>query len=593
MPWKRPNPDLQNDPSYLTPRLNEVDAQLADTEQDINILTLGVGVIPEKFPKLTGEPDDTARLQRLMQSVKTVGGGIVTFPKNHNFSVTQFVIDADNLRIEGNGSTITQNTVSTDATTDENVVFALSRKNISVRNLYIDGGKTVNTVVATWQHAGIWLEDCDGVFLENVNVSNTGCDGIAIRSCYNYTLLNCSTKKTHEDGIVANHDVNKWGSPKKNINARILYCDVFDSSGDAILTKIPDVLVMGCKSVRAGIEEVRRCGGIIAGTDGDIQPKNVQIIGNYIENVTGAGVYSAAAENIIIKDNIINNNPLWKANTLYQSGEHSVSNGNIYLATTGGNSSTTAPSGTGSSISDGTVIWKYVRAVAVDNFRGIELVPGTYATVLKQIKEAIIDSNVIKSVAESVFVHGCQRVDVKGNQAKSSGVGRSPILIDNTSFVSTDIQANGNTLEAETTSAVALKVVASSKVQSNDNKIIAAFDGILFDGVGSGQINNTFIDGSIARNGITSKDSTCQINNNKVKGCGTTGIWVRGATNANAKNNFISGNHITGCTNGIFTDSTAGKNVAIGNLLFSNTANINMNIGTTGSIGDSTNNTVY
>jgi Zinc carboxypeptidase len=30
MPWKRPNPDLQNDPSYLTPRLNEVDAQLAE-----------------------------------------------------------------------------------------------------------------------------------------------------------------------------------------------------------------------------------------------------------------------------------------------------------------------------------------------------------------------------------------------------------------------------------------------------------------------------------------------------------------------------------------------------------------------------------
>ena len=39
MPWKRPNPDLQNDPSYLTPRLNEVDAQLAENVQELKSLT--------------------------------------------------------------------------------------------------------------------------------------------------------------------------------------------------------------------------------------------------------------------------------------------------------------------------------------------------------------------------------------------------------------------------------------------------------------------------------------------------------------------------------------------------------------------------
>jgi hypothetical protein len=78
MPWKRPNPDLQNDPTYLTPRLNEVDAQLADIASDdtfknnsfISNMPSYIGV------KNTGyTADDGTRFYLLPKDYVTAGTG--------------------------------------------------------------------------------------------------------------------------------------------------------------------------------------------------------------------------------------------------------------------------------------------------------------------------------------------------------------------------------------------------------------------------------------------------------------------------------------------------------------------------------------
>lgn len=53
------------------------------------------------------------------------------------------------------------------------------------------------------------------------------------------------------------------------------------------------------------------------------------------------------------------NSPAWQASTAYTVGTTVKSGGNVYKCTTAGTSGTTAPTGTGSSITDGTVVWAY------------------------------------------------------------------------------------------------------------------------------------------------------------------------------------------------------------------------------------------
>lgn len=50
----------------------------------------------------------------------------------------------------------------------------------------------------------------------------------------------------------------------------------------------------------------------------------------------------------------------WSATTAYTAGQYVTSGGKVYEAITGGTSGSTAPTGTGSSISDGSVTWEYV-----------------------------------------------------------------------------------------------------------------------------------------------------------------------------------------------------------------------------------------
>lgn len=58
---------------------------------------------------------------------------------------------------------------------------------------------------------------------------------------------------------------------------------------------------------------------------------------------------------------------LWETNTGYLVGDSIQNGGNVYIATTGGvsDASSSGPSGTGSGIGDGTVVWNYVSAAPV------------------------------------------------------------------------------------------------------------------------------------------------------------------------------------------------------------------------------------
>jgi uncharacterized secreted repeat protein (TIGR03808 family) len=70
--------------------------------------------------------------------------------------------------------------------------------------------------------------------------------------------------------------------------------------------------------------------------------------------------------NVVVSHNLIEDKyaPTWATSTTYQKGARVTANGNVYFTGGGGTSSNSGggPSGTGSSISDGTITWSYQKA---------------------------------------------------------------------------------------------------------------------------------------------------------------------------------------------------------------------------------------
>lgn len=67
----------------------------------------------------------------------------------------------------------------------------------------------------------------------------------------------------------------------------------------------------------------------------------------------------------------------WASSTAYTVGQRVSHSSNVYQCTVAGTSGTTGPSGTGSSITDGTVTWEYITADNLGcNSGGINLWPG-------------------------------------------------------------------------------------------------------------------------------------------------------------------------------------------------------------------------
>lgn len=183
MPWKRPNPDLQNDPTYLTPRINEIDVQLHEKakREEIGVVSI------EQFPIQAPETDDTGRIKRMLDNVGGKTNKIV-FPKNTYYvSGSSIAVSLSNVIFEGNLSTITK-------TSGSGYIFSfsgnLNQKNIEMKNFILEGD---NTALA---NGGLSFADnkdtsqITGLILHNIICRNFAQYGISIGSVSNFDIRN-------------------------------------------------------------------------------------------------------------------------------------------------------------------------------------------------------------------------------------------------------------------------------------------------------------------------------------------------------------------------------------------------------------------
>ncbi len=96
---------------------------------------------------------------------------------------------------------------------------------------------------------------------------------------------------------------------------------------------------------------------------------------SYVEisdnSISGCGIASATA---YISFTTANNPYAWTASTNFGAGVYCSNGGNVYVSTNSGISGlATGPTGTGSGIADGTVLWNYVSSLAAANRGGIQM----------------------------------------------------------------------------------------------------------------------------------------------------------------------------------------------------------------------------
>lgn len=90
-------------------RFNAIDASLAESSTNINVV-LGTGVFGEKFPKLTGETDDSPRIQRALDSFGSNGGVLkLSVPTMNTSSPIQL---PENVQLDGIGHGLTTTNIN-------------------------------------------------------------------------------------------------------------------------------------------------------------------------------------------------------------------------------------------------------------------------------------------------------------------------------------------------------------------------------------------------------------------------------------------------------------------------------------------------
>jgi lysophospholipase L1-like esterase len=112
----------------------------------------------------------------------------------------------------------------------------------------------------------------------------------------------------------------------------------------------------------------------------------------------------------------------WAASTAYSQDAVVLRLGNFYLATTGGTSGSTGPTGTGSSITDGAVTGAWIAADPGSSGRPAYNVFGEIANVNAQIKAALPGIKIIQMLATPTD-NSSDAFETTANQTLQSGWG--------------------------------------------------------------------------------------------------------------------------------------------------------------------------
>jgi parallel beta-helix repeat protein len=196
--------DLINQSRGVNADIASLSSQLADITTQKN---LAVNI--EKFPKLTGETDDTGRIQRAIQYATSNGINIVDF--NANTYVTGTIFPVSNLILRGKGigsvnsSSTAITTIKLKNNANAHLIDAVSQvNNVQIQEMILDGNKT-NQSGSSY---GIYFEDSttgeDPTWkLTNVRIRNCLNSGIYLGTNRRaLKLQGCSSSENNEHGIL-------------------------------------------------------------------------------------------------------------------------------------------------------------------------------------------------------------------------------------------------------------------------------------------------------------------------------------------------------------------------------------------------------
>jgi hypothetical protein len=428
MPWKRPNPDLQNDPSYLTPRLNEVDAQLADNALNARIYSDLETVDGDFSPVIQAALDSGYPVIMLPNWIKTL-----KTPVNVPNTVKEIRFNKSHLRYS-------KEQLLTGAT------YAESMFNINgVDNLKISGGKFeyTGTFDLGSSYAGLisafHVTDSDYFHAENIEATGFNRAGINIAPnssdayCISPTIEKCKLNGNrvvglgfgNTDGInILNNEMHNNGSPTDELTG------------------------YGLAGWETGL------------------PKNSLVKGNRTNHNQRKGIDFHAGTNGIIEGNYCIGNKTWgifvNVNDARELGDWTIKNNHIYDMVNDGATQVINSAGiaVGSFEGQGTIIGRSSFVIEGNILKGFNQINNGKINCILLYADGIskglfdIKDNVIESADINSFIYSAGDAVDKGNyfdlivsknHFKCSNVASTPIST--TSAKNRITRFEGNTIE--------------------------------------------------------------------------------------------------------------------------------------------------
>lgn len=139
-------------------------------------------------------------------SLFQVGGGILLHSNatagGENFTKhTILAIDGNTLRLDSQPRKEHWITHDATAATLFPVVTANWSRNLHIENLTIDGNRDSNPLLDGNYGGGIFMQDCEHVHIEAVEVRNTNGDGISWQICHDVTVADCYSHDNTQLGL--------------------------------------------------------------------------------------------------------------------------------------------------------------------------------------------------------------------------------------------------------------------------------------------------------------------------------------------------------------------------------------------------------
>ena len=272
------------------------------------------------------QSSDNVEIQYALDLVRSKGGGTVWLSDGLFVLSKNVAIEGNNIALRGVGRDRTVLRLKDGAPKFDKagLVRSINTRNISIRDMTIDGNRAKQVASNNYGRYGIFTETCNNTVFDNLRVTNWHGYGIdphgqggTYRPAYNCTVTNCLVENNGYDGITVD----------KTVNTLVANNTVVNNSrhGINVVTGSKNTVVRNNTLVNNGWSYLGATGigcGVMFQNNQGFDTRGGIVSQNTIRNASRAGVCLTDVEDITVSSNTIEKTALCMRVKLIDSSDN-------------------------------------------------------------------------------------------------------------------------------------------------------------------------------------------------------------------------------------------------------------------------------